>query len=143
MTRRGDKTRDETNLHSGGGGHVVVAVHEDLRLNDGHKPGLLHGARVTCESPRVLLNRADKKSAREKGGSRAGQHHNRRGERKRVRSAKIHAGAMPNKSRMVFTVAERISGGTLAGDSTCAPVRGKLWYVRPNTEKPSQITGAK
>lgn len=44
-----------TNLHGSGGGHGVVAVHEDFRLNDGHKPRLLHGARVTRQPPCVLL----------------------------------------------------------------------------------------
>lgn len=44
-----------TNLHGGGGGDVVVTVHEDLRLDDGDEARLLHSARVTGESPCVLL----------------------------------------------------------------------------------------
>jgi len=78
--------RDETNLNSGGGGHVVVAVHEDFRLNDGHEPGLLHGTRVTCESPRVLLGRMEQRRAkrtRRRVGSGVGREG--RGEERRMR----------------------------------------------------------
>lgn len=56
-----------TNLHGGGGGDRVVAVHEDLRLNDGYKPRLLHGARVTRQPPCVLLQ--DQRENRDRGAA--------------------------------------------------------------------------
>lgn len=48
--------KEGTDLHGRGRCDVVVAVHQNFRLNDGHKPRLLHGARVTCQPPRVLLH---------------------------------------------------------------------------------------
>ena len=61
-----------TNLNGGGGGDRVVTVHEDLRLNDGHKPRLLHGARVTRQPPRVLLEGKKRKRPGGEGWGRGG-----------------------------------------------------------------------
>ena len=44
-------------LHRGGGGDVVVAIHQDLGLHDGHEALLLHGAGVAGQAPGVLAHR--------------------------------------------------------------------------------------
>lgn len=54
---------NNSNLHGGSGLDVVVAVHEDLGLNDGHQARLLYGTRVACKSPRVLLLKEMNKKA--------------------------------------------------------------------------------
>mmetsp|Transcript_15975 Transcript_15975/g.35376 ORF Transcript_15975/g.35376 Transcript_15975/m.35376 type:complete len:304 (-) Transcript_15975:303-1214(-) len=44
-------------LHLGGALDAVVAVHQDLRLHDGHQAGLLHGTSVAGKTPCILLQR--------------------------------------------------------------------------------------